>query len=714
MDGVTPLAAALYMSSAAGLTVGLLAGSVWLVRRGSTAYGWFGLAALAFGAATLMEPLFYGAGTVPEFVGPLRWQVVFLAVFLGGFTWFLVEYLGVRQRWLGYLVLGVLAGLIVLNFLSPYTLLYEEITGLRSIDLPWGPDIVFADGRAPPYWPLINLPGLLIAVILIIGVRRMWRSGERRRAANLGVAFIPFAVAFWVVDPLTELGVIDAPYVGSFAYLAMVLVVAYELVADVARTAELSDEVKEGERRWRALLDNVELFVTEVDGDGRITYVNPYFARVTGWQPGDVLGRPFAELVPAEHRADLLESFDEAASQDGGGAPRDASFLTQTGATRDAVWATVSLLDSGGALAGVLSVGSDVTERLHAEAARDKAIEELEEFKRQLEEENLFLRRELETSHGFSDIVGESDALKYVLHRVEQVSDTNTTVLIEGETGVGKELVARAIHRRSPRADRPFITVDCGTLPANLIESELFGHERGAFTGATGRRKGRFEIADGGTIFLDEIGELPPDLQVKLLRVLETGEFSRVGASRPLSVDVRVIAATNRHLEAEVAEGRLREDFFYRVHVYPVTVPPLRERPEDIPLLVHHFVRRLAAHLGRAIDTVPGPTMHRLTEYSWPGNVRELQNVLERSVILSEGRALSLPEGFGTSRPANSGSIRTDTHLPLETLEREHIRNVLVSTEWKIEGEEGAAARLGLKPSTLRSRMKKHGIQRTS
>jgi transcriptional regulator with GAF, ATPase, and Fis domain len=297
---------------------------------------------------------------------------------------------------------------------------------------------------------------------------------------------------------------------------------------------------------------------------------------------------------------------------------------------------------------------------------------------------------------------------------VEQVAATETTVLIEGETGVGKELVARAIHRRSARSRGPFITVDCGTLPANLVESELFGHERGAFTGASAVRKGRFELADGGTIFLDEIGELPLELQVKLLRVLDAGEFNRVGASRPRRVDVRVIAATNRHLETEVAEGRLREDLFYRIHVYPITVPPLRDRLEDIPALVHHFVRRLAARLGKAIDSVPGPTMRRLAGYTWPGNIRELENVLERSVILSSGSVLSLPPGFEASRPHDTNRSPADPHVPLDVLEREHIENVLESTEWKIEGDDGAAARLGLKPSTLRSRMRKHGIRRTS
>jgi PAS domain S-box-containing protein len=710
---VTPLIAALYMASAASFAVALLAGTVWLVRRDQSSYGWFGLAAMAAGAATFTEPLFYTADTIEAFVGALRWQVLFLAVFLGCFTWFLMKYAGVESRRLGYLILTVVVVLALLNLTSPTTLLYSSITGLRSISLPWGESIVFAEGTPPRYWPLINLPGLLISILVVIGVRRLWRSQAHQRAVALSLAFVPFAVTFWIIAPLSELGVIHAPYLYSFAYLAVVMLIAYELASDVARAATLAADVKAGERRWRALLDNVELFVTEVDREGSIRYVNPYYTRVTGWAPDDVVGRRFTEIVPEADRSELQARFNENLITENG-TPTEVSFVTRDDRIRDAIWASVPLLNSAGELMGVLSVGSDVTERRKAESARDKATRELEEFKRQLEEENLFLRQELETSHGYSDIVGESDALRYVLHRVEQVANTDATVLIEGETGVGKELVARAIHRRSSRSNRPFITVDCGTLPANLIENELFGHEKGAFTGATGLHKGRFELADRGTIFLDEIGELPLDLQVKLLRVLETGEFSRVGASRSRSVDVRVIAATNRHLEAEVEEGRLREDLFYRVHVYPITVPPLRVRREDIPLLVHSFVRRLAARLGKAIDTVPGPTMRRLTEYSWPGNVRELENVLERAVILSNGSALSLPPGFGALQPANSGPIQTDPHVSLDELERKHIGNVLESTEWKIEGEDGAAARLGLKPSTLRSRMKKHGIRRTS
>jgi PAS domain S-box-containing protein len=459
-------------------------------------------------------------------------------------------------------------------------------------------------------------------------------------------------------------------------------------------------------------LEEVRLLVVGLDDTGRIDFVNPYFVEVSGYDRAESIGRRFADLVPEDERPEVEACvWDSLAGVAQSHVVR--SLRTAAGHRRTIRWTNVTLRDASGGGGGVLRVGADVTEQRAAEAARDEAIRELEEFRRQLEEENVFLRQELEVSHGFSDIVGESDTLKYVLHRVEQVAETDTTVLVEGETGVGKELIARAIHRRSSRSTRPFITVDCGSLPANLVESELFGHEKGAFTGATTLRKGRFELADGGTIFLDEVGDLPLDLQVKLLRVLQEGEFSRIGSSRLRSVDVRVIAATHRSLQEEVGAGRFREDLFYRLHVYPITVPPLRERRADIPLLVHHFVRRLSPAIGREIESVPGPTMRRLSEYEWPGNVRELENVLERSVILSTGATLTLPAEFGDPGPTAIHPA-ADLSQPLAVVEREHIRAVLEDTGWRVEGDDGAAVRLGLKPSTLRSRMKKHSINRES
>jgi len=306
------------------------------------------------------------------------------------------------------------------------------------------------------------------------------------------------------------------------------------------------------------------------------------------------------------------------------------------------------------------------------------------------------------------EIVGESDCLRYVLARVGQVADTDASVLLEGETGTGKELVARAIARDSRRGDRNFVVVDCAALPPTLIESELFGRERGAFTGAHATQAGRFELAHRGTIFLDEIGELPLELQPKLLRVLQTGQIERLGGTRTIDVDVRVIAATNRDLFEEVQQGRFRPDLFYRLNVFPITVPALRDRREDIPLLVRHMVRKYSREMRKTIDAIPESVLLRLQTYDWPGNVRELENVIQRGVILSKHGTLEVSEVWcpqpGT-RPERTSTRMVD-------VERRHITAMLEACRWRIEGGNGAAQVLGLKPSTLRSRMARLGVLR--
>ena len=348
------------------------------------------------------------------------------------------------------------------------------------------------------------------------------------------------------------------------------------------------------------------------------------------------------------------------------------------------------------------------------------AYEELQQLRDRLAAENVYLKEEIQADHHFGEIVGRSGALARVLSLVETVAPTPSSVLILGETGTGKELIARAIHDRSPRRDRPMVKVNCSAISAGLVESELFGHERGAFTGAVRAHTGRFEIAHGGTIFLDEVGELPLDTQVKLLRVLQEREIEPVGSTRAKKVDVRVIAATNRDLEAEVAAGRFRADLFFRLNVFPIVTPPLRERPGDVELLVRYFVDRFARELGKKIDGVSRATLDRLTAYPWPGNVRELSNVVERGVVLATGPFLELGADLPTPRPA--GATAPSPTAPatpsgngsqrLADVERLHLIDTLNATEWIIEGERGAAALLGLRPSTLRSRMKKLGVRR--
>jgi transcriptional regulator with GAF, ATPase, and Fis domain len=348
---------------------------------------------------------------------------------------------------------------------------------------------------------------------------------------------------------------------------------------------------------------------------------------------------------------------------------------------------------------------SEDARRAEEEGSEGKEAE-VERLKPRLQLENLDLRQEFGINHNVGGIVGESAALKKALYLVERVAATDATVLILGETGTGKELCARAVHNLSARKDNPFIKVDCGAIPAGLIESELFGHEKGAFTGAIERRLGRFELADEGTIFLDEIGDLPLDLQTRLLRVLQEGAFERVGGTRTIKTNVRVVAATNRDLSQRIRSGAFREDLYYRLGAFPIPLPPLRERPEDITRLALHFIKEYGARLNKKIDGVPQQFIETLQGYHFPGNVRELENIIERAVILSTGPTLQIDVSFISPRQAEEES------QTLEEVERSHVARALAACNWRIEGPQGAAKRLGLHPSTLRSRMRKLNITR--
>ncbi len=352
-----------------------------------------------------------------------------------------------------------------------------------------------------------------------------------------------------------------------------------------------------------------------------------------------------------------------------------------------------------------LVVARDEAEKRKEEI--EASLVETIQLKEQLEAERAYLQEEIKLEYNHKNIIGQSDSLKHVLFKVEQIAASDTTVLILGETGTGKELAARAIHSLSLRKNRTLVKVNCATFSANLIESELFGHEKGAFTGSSSRHLGRFEVANGATLFLDEIGELPLELQAKLLRVLQEGEFERLGSSQTIKVDTRIIAATNRNLEEEVNKGRFREDLWYRLNIFPITMPPLRERKDDIPLLVDAFVKKISRRLGKTIETIPVSIMETLQQYPWPGNVRELENVLERAVINSSGPKLRLVDELKKTSDDFYPSQKT-----LKAVEREYILRVLEQTNWKISGKDSAAEILGLDRSTLRGRMRNLNIQK--
>ena len=523
-------------------------------------------------------------------------------------------------------------------------------------------------------------------------IRDRWRPQE--------MVFAPRATV-WELTALTVVSVLLLLSSGMLIWIS-------SLRRHIALQRRTEAALRESEERLRVAFATFPDAIVWTDPEGLVAYVNEGFTRLTGWRADEVVGKPMPEgfWVDPAQRASLLK----AALSGDAVVNLEAQFRRSDGRLLTGLISATAFLVNGRRY--VLGISRDITDRKQAEAEREEAVRQLEVLKGRLEEENLYLREEIGVDQGFAGIVGESEVLKYVFLRIQQVSGASTSVLILGETGVGKELVARAIHEASPRARRAFVRVNCGALPPHLAESELFGHEAGAFTGAVRQRKGRFELADGGTIFLDEVGELPHDLQAKLLRILQEGEFERLGSSRTLKVDVRVIAATNRSLKTDVAAGRFREDLFYRLNVFPITVPPLRERREDIPLLVKHFLPQLEARAGKQIREVPSSVLHALMDYSWPGNVRELRNVLERAVLQSSDGVLRLPEALdGTLPPRGAGAATPPpAGVTLQDVERAHIRATLERTRGQISGPGGAAEILGINPNTLRSRMKKLGI----
>ena len=451
----------------------------------------------------------------------------------------------------------------------------------------------------------------------------------------------------------------------------------------------------ESEEQLRDLFDEAPIAYVNEGLDSRFIRANRVAMQTLGITPDQVEGTYGKSFIP--ETPDAQKRMKEAFDAIGQGTDTSGVVLElrrkDTGKPLWIQW--WSRPDPGGTYTRTMFL--DIT---------DKVL--MEQEKARLEAQNTYLREEIQSVHNFEEVIGSSSTLKKVLRNVERVAPTDSTVLVTGETGTGKELIARAIHNLSPRKSKPLVKVNCAAIPAGLIESELFGHEKGAFTGALTKKIGRFELADKGTIFLDEIGELPLDLQAKLLRVLQEGEFERVGGTQTFKVNVRVIAATNRDLEQLSGMGQYRSDLYYRLNVFPIHLPSLREREGDIPLLAQYFVRKCATNLGKKIDRIPEAMMASLRQYSWPGNIRELEHVIERAVILTEGSSL---EPIELSTGARGGGS-VSTVMTLEERERRHIMDILDQTGWRVSGKDGAAELLGLKPTTLEARMKKLGITR--
>ena len=470
---------------------------------------------------------------------------------------------------------------------------------------------------------------------------------------------------------------------------------------------------REREKQLSRLIDSAMDGIVELDDGLRVTLMNTAAERMFKCAQTEVIGQEFARFLSSAAATKLTGIVRELAKHTDG-----QQHLWIPGGLR-----AVSINGEEFPAEATLSVSELHRQNFYTLILRNVNERLLAERKiSELTEETQYLKEEIKQAHNTDEIIGRSQPMMSVMHDVERVAQSDATVLILGETGTGKELIARAVHNASPRRAKPLIKVNCAALPSGLIESELFGHEKGAFTGATSKRKGRFQLAHGGTIFLDEIGELPLDLQTKLLRVLQEGEFEPVGSSQTLKVDVRIIAATNRPLHQAVKEKTFREDLFYRLSVFPITVPPLRARGDDIRLLAEAFVKRFAQKLGRIIEPISQDAIRQLQAYDWPGNVRELENVMERAVIIADLGHLdfrrALPESTektDASEPAAiPASARVLTVEDLQQLERTNLITALHSSDWRVSGENGAAQALGMKPSTLNSRMKALGIKRPS
>ena len=481
------------------------------------------------------------------------------------------------------------------------------------------------------------------------------------------------------------------------------------------RTAKLNktvDKLRETELRYRTVADFTYDWEYWTNLDGTLKYVSPSCERISGYTPKQFIDKPslYRDIIIPEDREVWKKHFQDSRQEP---KAREIQFRikNRNGSIHWIEHVCQPVRGNRKELLGFRASNRDITKRKQSEIKLQKAYLEITELKAKLEADQAYLREEVKLEHDYENIIGESDAMKYVLYRAEQIANTDTTVIILGETGTGKELIARAIHNGSLRKDRPLIKVDCASLPANLIEAELFGHEKGAFTNEVTTRVGRFELADGATMFLDEIGELPLELQSKLLRVLQDGEFERVGSSQTLHTDVRIIAATKLNLKEDVQEKKFRMDLCYRLRVFAISVPPLRDRNEDIVLLVNHLVKQFERKHGKQIKSVPNHVASKLQNYTWPGNVRELENVIESAVLNTQGDTLRLERVLDTPRSREA----EDFDIPMKSLaaiEREHILRALKKTNWKINGNDGAAKLLAINPSTLRGRMRKHKVER--
>jgi PAS domain S-box-containing protein len=490
-------------------------------------------------------------------------------------------------------------------------------------------------------------------------------------------------------------------------------------VRTVALYTEIADQAR-ANFKYRDLYRSTPAMLHTSDGDGNIVTVTDHWLQKLGYRREEVVGRPTTDFFTESDRKRYVEGRLQELISKGDFNNEERQVITNDGQVLDLIVSGISHRDPSGKVDRILVASKDVTERNRAERKLRVTLAENASLREELERERDYLREEVHVAMNFGRIIGTSPALQQMMKQVEAVAETPASVLLQGESGVGKELVAHAIHTQSSRVDGPLVKVNCASIPKELFESEFFGHVKGAFTGAHRDRIGRFQLADGGTIFLDEVGEIPLELQGKLLRVLQESEFERVGDDVTRSVDVRIIAATNRNLEKLIVDGEFREDLFYRLSVFPIDVPPLRDRGEDIIQLAQHFLQKVCNDFGRPLMTLTRAQANSLQDYTWPGNVRELKNVIERAVILSPGNVLRLDlsmPNVGVSRqvtqpPVTSRNEDVLTEKEMREFQKKNLLEALEQTNWRVSGPDGAAELLGVRPTTLADRIRTLGIRK--
>ena len=687
---------------AASLILALQHIVIWFYNRQSTTNLLFSFTALGAAVSALIELLQLQTTSIEIYHQVVRFGHIPIFILLISLVWFVDIYFGTARRWLTILITSMWSVALIINFTSENSLTFQSISEIQRVTLPWGEEFSIPIGTANNWKYLADAASLLILVFIIDASIKLWQTGNKRRSLIVGGSIIFFIVLAGIHTPLVDEGIIKTPYMISFAFLGILIAMSLELLSDVIKIPKLSKKILSQEIRWKNFLNNMQVAIMEIGRDEKISFVNPFCINFFGLNDKEIIGMHYSGFL-TETAKKSVAKFAKSTEKSGNIPVFRLEMVGADRATKIVDWQSVKIFNTDGEWTSTLSVGVDITEQ-------QNTYEEITALKEQLEKENIVLREEILHTPDNHEILGDSSVIKYSLSRVKQVAPTDTTILLEGETGVGKELFARLIHTESERSNKPFIIVNCAVIPSNLLESELFGHEKGAFTGADSKRMGRFENADGATIFLDEIGELPLELQPKLLRVLEEGEFERLGSNKTIKVDVRIITATNRILKDEVDSGNFREDLFYRINTYPISIPPLRKRKEDIPILVEIFVNRFARKLGKNITDISKPTMEMLKNYCWPGNIRELRNVIERGVVSTQGKKLTIIDKLNGNK---SKSNNLESFKTFEKLEFDYIKEVLNSCNWKIEGKEGAAEILNLHPNTLRSKIKKLDIKKS-